>query len=184
LVEHGEQLLLSRGKHDEGSFLVELVKKKDYLGAPLVREQFVPVPTPNWILIMVVLIMMTLVLLAWFLWSYKGREKGEEPEPIQVKEVETLTELEKQMMVYFFELGEMGFESSDLNRFFDHGDPNFDTLKKRKDIKMRELKRKLSSITGIAAEEVFLEKRLESDRRIKMLYLNPEIKRENEGISL
>jgi hypothetical protein len=184
LVEHGEQLLLSRGKHDEGSFLVELVKRKDYLGAPLVREQFVPVPTPNWILIMVVLIMMTLVLLAWFLWSYKGREKGEEPEPIQVKEVETLTELEKQMMVYFFELGEMGFESSDLNRFFDHGDPNFDTLKKRKDIKMRELKRKLSSITGIAAEEVFLEKRLESDRRFKMLYLNPDIKRENEGISL
>jgi hypothetical protein len=101
-----------------------------------------------------------------------------------VKEVETLTELEKRMMVYFFELGEKGFESSDLNRFFDYGDPNFDTLKKRKDIKMRELKRKLSSITGIAAEEVFLEKRLESDRRIKMLYLNPEIKRENEGISL
>jgi hypothetical protein len=49
---------------------------------------------------------------------------------------------------------------------------------------MRELKKKLSLITGISADEVFLEKRLESDRRIKKLYLNPEIKRENEGISL
>jgi hypothetical protein len=184
LVEDGEDLLLSRVNHDQINFSVELVKKNDYLGVPLAKEQFVPVPTPNWILISVVLVMMVLVLLAWFLWNYKGREKREIPEPIQVREVETLTELERQMMVYFFELGEMGFESSDLNRFFDYGDPNFDTLKKRKDIKMRELKRKLSSITGISTDDVFLEKRLESDRRIKKLYLNPEIKRENEGISL
>ena len=113
-----------------------------------------------------------------------GREKKDVPERLEVKVSEPLTELEKRMMAYFFEVGEMGFESSDLNQFFDYGEPNYETLKKRKDLKMRELKKKLSLITGISTDEVFLEKRLESDRRIKKLYLNPEIKRENEGISL
>jgi hypothetical protein len=87
-------------------------------------------------------------------------------------------------MNFFFEIGEQGFETTELNHFFDYGSPNFDTLKKRRDLKMREMRKRLSAITGITAEEVFLEKRLESDRRVKKLYLNPGIKRENAGISL
>ena len=95
-----------------------------------------------------------------------------------------LSKQELEILDFFFEAGSNGFESAELNRFFDYGDPNFDTLKKRRDIKMRELRKKLSAITGIASDEVFLEKRLDSDRRVKKLYLNPGIKRENTGISL
>ncbi len=185
LIEQGEHLLLSRINHDQGSFLVELVKRKDYLGAPLAQEIFVYRVSPNWIVISVLLILMVIVLIGWYSWKFNGwGKKFEIPEKVEVKVLEPLTEIERQMVLFFFEVGEAGFESSDLNRFFDHGDPNFDTLKKRKDIKMRDLKKKLSLITGISVEEVFLEKRLESDRRVKKLYLNSEIKRENKGISL
>ncbi len=185
LIEEGEQLLLSRVHHDQNSFLVELVNRENYLGVPLAQEVFVNKVSPNWILIFVVLTLMVMVLIGWYRWRFKVvREKMEMPELLEVTVSKQLTELEQRLMAYFFDVGEMGFESSDLNHFFDYGDPNFETLKKRKDLKMRELKKKLSLITGISIEKVFLEKRLESDRRIKKLYLNPEIKREIEGISL
>jgi hypothetical protein len=185
LIERGEQLLLSRVNHDQNSFLVELVSRKDYLGVPMAQEIFVHKGAPNWILISIVLTLMVIVLIGWFGWRFRSEgHKLDSPEQLEVQRIEPLTELERRLMIYFFEVGESGFESTDLNRFFDYGDPNFETLKKRKDLKMRELKKKLSLITGISADEVFLEKRLESDRRIKKLYLNPEIKRENEGISL
>lgn len=184
IVENQKQLLLSRPNHQLSKYLIELVDKRQYLGPPIDQVVFIPSLQPKWGLIAIALVFLLVVLVAWFWIKYKANlsTKARAMEVHAVKAEFSKQELE--LLHFFFEVGESGFESAELNRFFDYGDPNFDTLKKRRDIKMRELRKKLSLITGISTDDVFLEKRLESDRRVKKLYLNPGIKRENAGISL
>ena len=84
----------------------------------------------------------------------------------------------------FWNAGETGLEVSDLNNFFNHGAPNFDTLKKRRELKLKDLRRKLAFSTGISEADIFQEERLVSDRRVKKMVLNESIKREKLGIPL
>jgi len=184
MVENNGQLLLSRPNHQFSSHFIELVDKREFLGKSFGQVALIPSLQPKWGLIAIALVFLAVVLIVWFWIKYKANLSTK----VRAIEVHALkTEFAKQeleLLYFFFEVGESGFESAELNRFFDYGDPNFDTLKKRRDIKMRELRKKLSVITGISTDDVFLEKRLESDRRVKKLYLNPGIKRDNIGISL
>lgn len=184
LVLKEGQMLLSRPNHQLNKFIIDLVIKKDYLGKSIDEVLLVPALQPRWWLIAIAMFFLIAVLFIWFWLKFRANlsTKVRAMEVHAVKSEFSKQELE--ILDFFFEAGSNGFESAELNRFFDYGDPNFDTLKKRRDIKMRELRKKLSAITGIASDEVFLEKRLDSDRRVKKLYLNPGIKRENTGISL
>ncbi len=184
IVEQNDDLLLTRVNHDQINFLVELVKKKDYLGTPLGQERFVPLAVPRWGWIIGILVVMLAVLGYWFWWRFKRQVSETNVTEDIVLAAIHFSDQEKELLRFFFEVGEAGFETNDLHRFFDYGDPNFDTLKKRRDLKLREMRKKLAQITGISADAIFLEKRLDSDRRVKKLYLNPEIKQENAGISL
>ena len=139
---------------------------------------------PRWGWIIGIIMAMVVVLGYWFWWRFKRQVSETNVTEDIVLAAIHFSDQEKELLRFFFEVGEAGFETNDLHRFFDYGDPNFDTLKKRRDLKLREMRKKLAQLTGVSSDEVFLEKRLDSDRRVKKLYLNPEIKRENAGISL
>lgn len=172
--------------HNFNSYDVQLVNKQAYLGESFDRYPLFQVEMGGGRKVAMLVVMGIFILGIW-VWRRPVRIQAMAPaeHTNPVEKVEwAWGDLELAMMNFFFEIGEQGFETTELNHFFDYGSPNFDTLKKRRDLKMREMRRRLSSITGIPTEEVFLEKRLESDRRVKKLYLNPGIKRENAGISL
>ncbi len=106
------------------------------------------------------------------------KEKLQEEEIMDNQGVEAvwaLTELEQSLLEFLILKRVEGVEMNELNPFFDYGQPNFDTLKKRRELKLRELKVKLAGIYKLTLEEVWTERRLESDRRIKRLYLHPAI---------
>ncbi len=84
----------------------------------------------------------------------------------------------------FWAADSTGIEVSELNVLFNYGDPNFDTLKKRRELKLKDLRKKLAQLMGISESEVYVEQRLNSDRRVKKMALHPDIKRETLGIPL
>jgi hypothetical protein len=71
---------------------------------------------------------------------------------------------------------ESGLEISLINDLVNHDQPSIDTLKKRREILLKELRYKLAAKFNIQQEEVFIEKRMENDKRMKLLFLNELVK--------
>jgi hypothetical protein len=71
---------------------------------------------------------------------------------------------------------ETGLEISYINDLVNHDQPSIDTLKKRREILLKDLRYKLASKFNISKEEVFIERRMENDKRMKLLFLNELIK--------
>lgn len=69
-----------------------------------------------------------------------------------------------------------GIELSALNQFLDDGQSNYEALKKRRELRLKELRTKLSESYNLPLNEVILEKKSEKDKRVKLFYLNPNIK--------
>jgi hypothetical protein len=86
------------------------------------------------------------------------------------------SDLEIKMCDILLSNGEEGVELSSLNNLLDDGQSNFEALKKRREIKMRELRNKLSEHSNLPLNEVIMEKKSDKDKRIKLFYLNPKIK--------
>lgn len=68
-----------------------------------------------------------------------------------------------------------GIEISEINDFVNHDSPSIDTLKKRRELLLKELKFKLSKQYSLAVDQVIIEKRMDTDKRMKLLFLNEEI---------
>ena len=71
---------------------------------------------------------------------------------------------------------ENGLEISYINDLVNHDQPSIDTLKKRREILLKELRYKLAAKFNIQQEEVFIERRMENDKRMKLLFLNELVK--------
>jgi hypothetical protein len=84
-------------------------------------------------------------------------------------------QLEIQLLELLLENREKGLEISQINDFVNYDDPSADTLKKRREILMKDLRYKLASKYHISQEEVFIERRMEKDKRMKLLVLNENI---------
>lgn len=67
-------------------------------------------------------------------------------------------------------------ELSELNRFFDEEQLNYETLKKRRESFMKSLRKKIAYITPINYSDIFIENKYQSDKRIKCVSLNKKIK--------
>ena len=50
-----------------------------------------------------------------------------------------------------------------------------DTLKKRRELLIKDLRYKLAAKFNLTQEEVFIERRMETDKRMKLLFLNEQI---------
>lgn len=86
-----------------------------------------------------------------------------------------LTEAERDLLSLFIAHQEKGIEIHQINDLLNFGDPSIDTLKKRREQLLKEFKYKLSKHFNIELNEVFLEERMSTDKRMKIMFLNPLI---------
>ena len=186
-VPHGEAWLVADLGHDENGFLVQVKKKSAVLGSVKRDYSFVNEESSR---NAAALSLLAVVLYGWMMgvlgyYSVLVRRRW-----LQDLEVEDLvdqvdwSERELAILEIFWASDSEGIEVSELNELFSYGDPNFDTLKKRRELKLKELRRKLAQLMGISETEVYIEQRLNSDRRVKKMALHPDIKRERLGIHL
>ena len=68
-----------------------------------------------------------------------------------------------------------GLEISSINDLVGHDQPSIDTLKKRRELLLKDLRIKLAAKFNISQEDVFIERRMETDKRMKLLFLNESI---------
>ncbi|MEN9399007.1 MAG: hypothetical protein RL632_108 [Bacteroidota bacterium] len=140
-----------------------------FLGKPKrVLSIYQPKENPWWILLPAAVLMALLFSFLIFLYRRRKRLSNNSFSPLDYAMIKLLSSN-----------AEEGIENTELNHLLDDGQANFETLKKRRELKLRELRIKLSKYSGLSPDEVILEKRLDKDRRIKRLYLNPTIKWRN-----
>ncbi len=186
-VPHGEDWLIVEWGHDENEFLVRIKKRSEVLGELKREYPFIDEQSSR---SAATLSLWAVVLYGWMIgvlgyyWVLVRRRKRQDLElDEQVSQVEW-SDRELAILEIFWASDSEGIEVSELNELFSYGDPNFDTLKKRRELKLKELRRKLSQLLGISETEVYIEQRLNSDRRVKKMALHPDIKRERLGIPL
>ena len=86
-----------------------------------------------------------------------------------------LSENEKMLLNLFLVEGEDGIEISAVNDIVSHDAPSADTLKKRRENLLKELRQKLAGSFRLTPEEVFIEEKHPTDKRIKILRLHQKI---------
>lgn len=87
---------------------------------------------------------------------------------------ESFNEKEWQVLLHIFQ--HPNLELSDLNQYFDEEQLNFETLKKRRESFLKHLRKKIAYLTPINYSDIFIELKHESDKRIKCISLNKNIK--------
>jgi hypothetical protein len=83
---------------------------------------------------------------------------------------------ELELLQLLFNNKERGLEISYINDLVNYDNPTIDTIKKRREILLKDLRYKLSSKFNIPQEGVFIERRMETDKRMKLLFLNKLVK--------
>lgn len=86
-----------------------------------------------------------------------------------------LTELELEFIGLFLKFDNKGIEIHQINDLINYGNPSIDTLKKRKEQLLKDIKLKLSRHFKIDFHQIFIEERMNSDKRMKIMFLHPEI---------
>jgi hypothetical protein len=86
-----------------------------------------------------------------------------------------LTETETKLFLIFIEHAMDGIELSDINDLVNFGRPSADTLKKRRELLLKDLKLKLSEKFDMPFDRVIYESPFHLDKRVKILRLNPDI---------
>jgi hypothetical protein len=79
---------------------------------------------------------------------------------------------EKELIQLLIQFHETGLEISHINDLVNHDQPSIDTLKKRRETLLKELRYKLAAKFNIPQEEIFVEERMKADKRMKLLFLN------------
>lgn len=90
--------------------------------------------------------------------------------------------MELKLLALFFENENQGIEISLINDIVNQDNPSIDTLKKRRENLVRELKSKISKECKIPVETVFLEEKSALDKRIKIMKLNPVVLKRYAGL--
>jgi preprotein translocase subunit SecG len=85
---------------------------------------------------------------------------------------------EKDLIKLLIKSQETGLEISYINDLVNHDQPSIDTLKKRRETLLKELRYKLALKFNIPQDEVFIEQRMTEDKRMKLLYINEIIRLE------
>lgn len=94
----------------------------------------------------------------------------------------TFNSLELRFLELLKVKNDTGVSLMEINDLINFGSPTFDTLKKRREIFLRNLKNKLEKILDIPADEIFQEVRNEEDKRMKSIKLNQELFHRLENI--
>ncbi len=186
-VPHEDEWLIVEWGHNENEFLVQIKKRSDVLGD--VKKEYGFIDEQQY-RNAATLSLWAVVLFGWLIgvlgyyWVLLRRSKRQDLEMGEQLSQAEWSDRELAILEIFWAADSTGIEVSELNVLFNYGDPNFDTLKKRRELKLKDLRKKLAQLMGISESEVYVEQRLNSDRRVKKMALHPDIKRETLGIPL
>lgn len=86
--------------------------------------------------------------------------------------IDEFNSTEKELIHLLIKFHETGLEISHINDLVNHDQPSIDTLKKRRETLLKELRYKLAAKFNIPQEEIFIEERMKADKRMKLLFLN------------
>lgn len=141
----------------------QLLQEKVYSGPIFVDK----VHTSHWLFWLVSIIL--LVVFVFILVKIKFIKNSKLNVPSDL-----LTEKERQILELFLVKQDRRLELTRLNAFVDEDGISVDTLKKRREVLIKELRQKLSLISGLSADDIFIMHQHPLDRRLKIIELNPK----------
>ena len=112
--------------------------------------------------------------ISFLIWLILNNRKRRLKHSILNKHDQTLTFLnvtELELLLLFIRNPD-GIDINLLNEIISYGEPSIDTLKKRREYLLKEFKLKLSDYLKINSESVILEKRMSTDKRMKVFYMD------------
>ncbi|MEN9700112.1 MAG: hypothetical protein RLZZ301_1310 [Bacteroidota bacterium] len=164
------QFLLKEFHHEDHSYTFRVCPQQQILSGlihkqiPLIKA----VQTKTYLYVLLLVASLLLTATVSYLAIYRKQK------PRQASELNCST-IEKKLLQLLIETHDRGLEINSVYDFVNHDNPSLDTLKKRREQLLKELRLKLSNHFSIALDEVFAETRLETDKRMKLIFLNPKI---------
>lgn len=175
IIEVGNQVLLyrisSKMRYIEMTDLNFWKKFKKEEGSMLILEEGNPNAYWRYVLVTIVL-----SLIAYFYFIKRPGKKAKYHESgLNSQLMEEFHSTEKKLLHMLKEHELEGLEISFINDLVNHDQPSMDTLKKRRELLIKDLRYKLAAKFNLTQEEVFIERRMETDKRMKLLFLNEQI---------
>lgn len=156
-IEISTNDFLKKFEMEEGDLLV---KKPSFI------EQF------NW-LIGILLVIFSLLFIVLIRKNRNRNKKSNSSNDLTSDAlVDEFNSTEVQLIQLLLAYQETGLEISHINDLVNQDQPSVDTLKKRRETLLKELRYKLAAKFNIPQEEIFIEQRMVSDKRMKLLFLN------------
>ena len=126
------------------------------------------------IIVFLILIALIIVLIYRFTFRNKTNRHTDTNQFIESNHIE-FNQVEIDLIKLLKVNNETGLEISFINDLVNQDQPSIDTLKKRRESLLKELRYKLAMKFNIPQEEIFIEKRMISDKRMKLLFLNESV---------
>ncbi len=150
---------------DHGEFLNSLNKSEGWIyenikGTTLIK------------LVIVIFCIIVAFIFLYILWKKKKKKIKNNYYFSHSSMSNILTWKEQKLLELFIARANDGLEFSEINDLVDFGAPNIDTLKKRRELLLKDFKLKISYQYNIPIDEVIIEERFALDKRIKRLKLN------------
>lgn len=156
-IEISTSDFLNQFEMEEGALLV---KKPSFL------EQF------NW-LIGILFVLLSLLFIVFMSKNSNRKKKSNSSNELTSESIfDEFNPTEVQLIQLLLAHQETGLEISYINDLVNQDQPSVDTLKKRRETLLKELRYKLAAKFNIPQEEIFIEQRMVSDKRMKLLFLN------------
>lgn len=170
----GDLLMVKEINHKTDRVNVEIYDKRSFF-KNLVHEDHFIYETENKSKNPLFIFASCLILVLMFLFALLRKRIIRNTKTIAINERLVLTEAERDLLNIFISHHNKGVEIHQINDLLNFGDPSIDTLKKRREQLLKEFKFKLSKHFNIELSEVFLEERMSTDKRMKIMFLNPLI---------
>ncbi len=122
-----------------------------------------------------------LILIIFFVvWRYKNHSKAKNFKKLNPGStlntfLDDFNQTELDLLELLLAHQEKGLEISQINDLVNYDQPSIDTIKKRREILLKDLRYKLAAKFNLPLEDVFIERRMETDKRMKLLFLNVSV---------
>ena len=176
ILKDGDLFLLLKSTKKQTNF-VEIsndvfLKQLDFEEGDILIKKSTFLSDFKFIILFTIIILVVLGLFIFYKKSYLKNSKSYNSEKKLFKE---FNETEKEFIHLLIYHSETGLEISFINDLVNQDQPSIDTLKKRRESLLKELRYKLATKFNLSQEDVFIEKRMNTDKRMKLLFLNEMI---------
>lgn len=180
IIQVGNKLLLFKTTSKPSSYIE--IRNLDYLNnfeiemGDILRDESKLV---SWFCLVSFLLILLIVAVIWYFRMKKGNKitlnTKNRSRKRHIKEGD-FNPTERKLIELLFKHQSTGLEISFINDLVNHDQPTVETLKKRRELLLKELRFKLATKFQIPMDEVFTEHRMETDKRMKLLFLNKRLR--------